>query len=155
MSAIPSAMTGDAKSTLPRRGRVRARAALPLLVLILASAARADEANVVAVEVHAEAGGTYRFDVTVQHADEGWKHYADRWEVMDPGGRVLATRVLHHPHVEEQPFTRSLGGVHVPDGVERVLVRARDSVHGYGGRTREAELPRAPAPASGASEPGP
>jgi hypothetical protein len=44
-------------------------------------------------------------------------------------------RTLHHPHVEEQPFTRSLSGVRVPAGVDQVSVRARDSVHGYGGET--------------------
>ncbi len=48
---------------------------------------------------------------------------------------MLATRVLLHPHVEEQPFTRSLDGVRIPAGVRKVTVRARDSLNGYGGRT--------------------
>ncbi len=87
----------------------------------------------VAVEVVQAADGSYRFDVMVLHADTGWSHYADRWEVVAPGGTVLGTRVLHHPHVGEQPFTRSLGGVRIPEGVTSVAVRARDSVHGYGG----------------------
>ena len=47
---------------------------------------------------------------------------------------MLATRVLEHPHVEEQPFTRELRGVRVPPNVTSVRIRARDSVHGYGGR---------------------
>jgi hypothetical protein len=78
--------------------------------------------------------------VTVKHDDEGWDHYADRWEVLGPDGEVLGTRVLYHPHVGEQPFTRSLGGVEVPEGVEKVVVRARDSVHGYGGKDVLVEL---------------
>ena len=43
--------------------------------------------------------------VTVQHADTGWDHYADAWEVLAPDGTVLGTRTLLHPHTDEQPFT--------------------------------------------------
>ena len=75
------------------------------------------------------------FEVTVLHADEGWNHYANRWDVLTPDGELLATRALAHPHENEQPFTRSLRGVRIPGGVDRVLIRANDSVHGYGGKT--------------------
>ena len=108
--------------------------ALPL------STAAAGEADVVDAVATQEAAGTWRFEVTVAHADEGWDHYADQWEVLAPDGTVLGTRVLLHPHVEEQPFTRSLSGVAIPDSVTTVTVRARDSVHGYGGATVTVEL---------------
>jgi len=75
-----------------------------------------------------------RFVVTVRHDDEGWKHYANAWEIVAPDGSVLATRVLRHPHVGEQPFTRALPGVQVPADVTSVRIRARDSVHAFGGR---------------------
>lgn len=110
-------------------------------LLLLSTPALAGEADVVAVEVTAS-GDTYRFDVTVNHADEGWDHYADAWEVLAEDGSVLATRVLHHPHVEEQPFTRSLGSVSIPEGILRVRIRAHDSVHGHGGLEKQVELPR-------------
>jgi len=61
--------------------------------------------------------------------------------VLDPDGAVLGTRVLRHPHVKEQPFTRRLGGVRIPASVTRVQVRARDSVHGFGGQIVELPLP--------------
>ncbi len=77
--------------------------------------------------------GTYIFSVTVQHEDEGWDHYADRWEVIGPGDEILATRVLLHPHVGEKSFTRTKAGVLIPETTERVRVRAHDSLHGYGG----------------------
>ncbi len=97
----------------------------------------------VAARAQCDAERVCRFEVTVRHADEGWEHYADRWEVLAPDGRVLATRVLLHPHVTEQPFTRALGGVAIPGDVERVRLRAHDRIHGFGGR--ELELPiRAP-----------
>ena len=77
-------------------------------------------------------GAAWRFDVTIAHGDTGWDHYADGWEVAAPDGARLGYRELLHPHETEQPFTRSLGGVAVPVGVGRVLVRAHDSVHGWG-----------------------
>jgi hypothetical protein len=93
----------------------------------------AGESEVTAVEVRAESAGTYSFSVTLRHADTGWDHYADRWQVLTMDGDVLATRTLFHPHVNEQPFTRSLGGVAVPAGTTAVRVRSHDSVHEYGG----------------------
>ena len=119
-------------------------AGVALLVLagLVPAAAPAGEADVVAAEAVAAGDGTWRFSVTVRHADEGWDHYADAWDVVAPDGTVLATRVLHHPHVDEQPFTRSLSGVAIPADVTRVTLCARDSVHGYGGAVIEVSLDR-------------
>jgi hypothetical protein len=110
-------------------------------VVLLAAGAHAGEADVVAVEVTPEGGGAYRFDVTVRHADEGWDHYADAWQVLAPDGTVLGTRELLHPHETEQPFTRSLTGVAIPAGITEVTVRARDSVHGFGGAEMTVAIP--------------
>ncbi|WP_421723386.1 hypothetical protein [Bauldia sp.] len=104
-----------------------------MLAGLLGSMALAGEADVIEAVATPEAGGTWRFDVTVRHADEGWDHYADAWEVRLPDGTVLGTRTLLHPHENEQPFTRSLRGVAIPDDAETVEVYARDSVHGWGG----------------------
>ncbi|MEN8169809.1 MAG: hypothetical protein ABFS08_06265 [Pseudomonadota bacterium] len=75
---------------------------------------------------------TWRIDVTLRHADRGWEHYANKWEVLNLDGEVLGTRVLYHPHVDEQPFTRSLTNVAIPDGTKEVLIRAYDLKHGKG-----------------------
>jgi hypothetical protein len=91
-------------------------------------------ADVLFVRARLGADDTWTFEVTVQHEDTGWEHYADRWEVLTLEGEVLATRVLTHPHVNEQPFTRSQSGIVIPEGVTQVRVRAHDLVHGYGGR---------------------
>lgn len=104
--------------------------------------ATAGEADVVDVKITRAGAGTYRFDVTVKHADEGWKHYADAWEVVAPDGTVLGTRTLAHPHENEQPFTRSLSGVRIPDGVDEVTLRAHDSVHELGGAEMRVQVPR-------------
>ena len=106
------------------------------------SVASGGEADVVDVKVQLEPSGTYHFDVTVRHADTGWKHYADWWEILAPDGSVLATRPLRHPHVDEQPFTRDLPDVKIPDAITRVTVRAHDSQHGFGGKEVTVELPR-------------
>lgn len=116
-------------------------AAVAGTLLLLSASAAAGEADVVDAAVARQADGRYRFDVTIRHADEGWDHYADRFEILAPDGTVLATRVLLHPHVREQPFTRALSDVEVPEGVERVRIRAHDSVHGHGGAEVVRELP--------------
>jgi len=99
------------------------------------------EADVIEVEVTREGPRVYRFDVTVTHGDTGWQHYADGWEVLAPDGSVLGKRVLYHPHVNEQPFTRSLSGVDIPEGITAVRIRAHDSVHGHGGTEKNLSLP--------------
>lgn len=57
------------------------------------------------------------------------------------GKTVYGERVLYHPHVSEQPFTRSLSGVAVPAGVREVIVRGHDKVHGLGGVEMRVVLP--------------
>lgn len=123
--------------------------AVMAVVLVLAEMtalpARAGAADVVDASVTLEASTGdetfYRFSVTIRHDDEGWDHYADRFEILAPDGTVLGTRVLVHPHVDEQPFTRALGAVAVPDGVSEVTIRAHDSVHGDGGKTLTVKVP--------------
>lgn len=104
--------------------------------------ARAGEADVVKVTARKTSTDTYAFDVAVKHGDTGWKHYADKWDIVAPDGKILGTRVLLHPHENEQPFTRSLRGVTIPAGISQVTVRAHDKVHGQGGREMKVSLPR-------------
>ena len=84
-----------------------------------------------------------QFTATVKHHDTGWDHYANRFEIIGPDGKVLATRVLRHPHVEEQPFTRSQGRVRILHEIESVVIRAGDLVHGLGGATVTLAIPHA------------
>jgi len=104
---------------------------VPILAALLPAVASAGEPRVTAASAVPE-GAAWRFEVTVAHADTGWEHYADGWEVAGPDGTRLGYRELLHPHVTEQPFTRSLGGVSIPPDVTRVSIRAHDSVHGWG-----------------------
>ncbi|MGP1395869.1 MAG: hypothetical protein ACTS3R_10210 [Inquilinaceae bacterium] len=119
----------------------KTRMAMLIAVLGLGSgSAWSGEADVVDVTATRAADGTWRFDVTVAHDDEGWEHYADRWDIVAPDGTVLATRTLLHPHVTEQPFTRSLSGVTIDPDISEVTVRAHDSVHMLGGDEKRVPL---------------
>lgn len=94
-----------------------------------------DYAQVIEVTATEQANGTWRFEATVEHNDEGWDHYADGWQVLvHESDEQIAERELLHPHVNEMPFTRSESGVSIPDGVSEVRVRAKCNVHGFGGR---------------------
>lgn len=102
-----------------------------LLVALFPVHASAGEADI--LDATAErAGNAWRISATVRHADTGWDHYANGFEIVAPDGTLLGTRVLHHPHVEEQPFTRS-HTLAIPEGISEITIRALDSVHGAGG----------------------
>lgn len=90
----------------------------------------------------AREGAAWRFDVTLRHDDQGWAHYANAWRVVGPDGTVYGQRTLLHPHEGGLPFTRSLAGVVVPEGVAGVLIEARDTVHGWSPSVVELPLPR-------------
>lgn len=79
--------------------------------------------------------------VTISHPDSGWDHYADGWEVFTPDGTSLGLRVLAHPHVNEQPFTRSLGNIDVPEGVTELHIRARCNRDGWSDQMFVLSLP--------------
>lgn len=101
-----------------------------ILLSLFATSAFADAPEVVDVTA-TPSGGSWRFDVTLLHPDTGWDHYADGWEVIDADGNQLGERPLAHPHVNEQPFTRSQSGIVIPDGTTEVYIRARDNVNGW------------------------
>lgn len=114
---------------------------LMFVVFVAPGNAAAGEAVVVNATASPSPNGTYTIAATIAHADTGWKHYANKFEVLAPDGKILGTRVLYHPHVDEQPFTRSLGNVRVPAGVTSVIVRASDNVHEAGKKTFTVKLP--------------
>ena len=114
---------------------------LVLSAVISVPPAQADKARVLKATASANVGGSYTFSATVAHADSGWKHYADKFEVLAADGTVLGTRILYHPHVDEQPFTRGLGSVQIPAGIAEVIVRASDNVHQAGEVTFTVKLP--------------
>ena len=97
------------------------------------------EVEIVNVEVVCSSSCT--FSVTLKHGDEGWDHYANQWDVMLMDGTLLKSRVLYHPHVDEQPFTRSLSGVRIPAGTSRVKIRAKDLKHGYSSKEYSVQIP--------------
>ena len=105
---------------------------------VYSDAANADVTFVKATET---APNTWTFSVTVVHPDTGWEDYADGWDVLLPDGTILKpdpgspfTRLLLHPHVDEQPFTRSQSRIEIPADVTEVTVRAHDLLDGFGGQ---------------------
>ena len=130
-------------------GPGRRMAAARLIIIGLAVAllgiqsALAGQVDVLKVDIRPAAeSGRFDIEVTLRHADSGWDHYANRWEVLSPDGQVMATRVLAHPHEHEQPFTRGLSGVKIPAQFTWIRVRGHDLVHGHGGREVTLSVPR-------------
>ena len=85
-------------------------------------------------------GESWTAYVTILHGDTGWEHYADGWRILDSKGNELGHRILYHPHVDEQPFTRSLSGIQIPSGLKVVYIQAHDKVHGWNTDKVEVEV---------------
>ncbi|WP_163847648.1 hypothetical protein [Pseudooceanicola aestuarii] len=96
------------------------------LTLTTALSTWADSPRIVDASARKSAMG-WRIEVTLEHPDSGWDHYASGWEVLDQDGNRAAFRELAHPHVTEQPFTRSLSSVMLPDGTRKVFIVAHCS----------------------------
>ncbi len=101
----------------------------------------AANADVLFVSATETAVGLWTFSVEVAHPDSGWEDYADGWDVVLPDGTIAKanpadpfTRLLLHPHENEQPFTRSQSNIPIPTEVTTVTVRAHDLVDGFGGQ---------------------
>lgn len=97
--------------------------------------------DVVSVTVQARAGNHFDFDVTISSPYDTPQRYADGFRVMTTGGQMYGERKLLHDHADEQPFTRDLYGVSIPEGVRAVVVQARDQKFGYGGKSMHVVLP--------------
>lgn len=113
-----------------------------LLTIFFAAPAYADYADVVEADVKSESDSRYTFSVTVSHKDTGWDHYVDRWEILTMDDQVITGRVLRHPHMGQQSFTRPLHFVPLPDDISQVKIRAHCSRDGFGGKALEIQLPK-------------
>jgi hypothetical protein len=103
------------------------------------SVASAGEVEIVKVAAEKQRAD-WVFHVTLKHGDTGWEHYADAWHIVTGDGKELGKRTLEHPHIDEQPFTRSLAGVNIPADTSVVYVEAHDKVHGWSKRRYEVKL---------------
>jgi len=101
-----------------------------LLHLASFSAAYANDVKILAADFLKTGDNRWSISVTLKHGDTGWDHYADKWRVVDANNNILGERILFHPHVNEQPLTRSLNEVMIP-ATSQVYIEAHDKVHGW------------------------
>jgi hypothetical protein len=115
-----------------------------IILLLLSTQVMADKSKYLAHVVYVAAmqidDGSWCFKTSVKHNDQGWEHYADGWEVTDLKGIRLGYREITHPLVNEQPFTRRQCEIKIPVEINKVIVRARNNINGYGGQTIEVDL---------------
>ena len=84
----------------------------------------------------------WTFAATVSSPYDSADRYADAWRIVGPDGTVYGTRELAHDHAAEQPFTRIIQGVEIPDDVDVITIEARDQANGWGGGVFELALNR-------------
>ena len=102
-----------------------------VLLLMLSQSSKANDINILAAAIIHQSHGEYLVNVKLEHHDTGWQHYADEWRLVDNKGNILGSRVLQHPHVHEQPFTRSLSNVKISSELQAVYIEVHDKVHGW------------------------
>ena len=106
------------------------RVVIILVGMLLSLQTTANEVSIINASFKKDKGLWY-VSVTLKHQDSGWDHYADSWRLVDVDGKIIGTRVLFHPHEQEQPFTRSLSNVRINPTVKQLYVEAHDKVHGW------------------------
>lgn len=97
--------------------------------------------DIVDATLEPEDGGTWTLAVTVSSPYDTPERYADGWRVLSPGGEELGVHELAHDHAGEQPFTRTQTGLDIPGGVDQIVVEGRDLQNGYGGKTKQVDIP--------------
>ena len=114
-----------------------------LNLMLISNLTLANSVEILAAELHNNSLNNWSVSITLKHEDKGWDHFADNWRVVTEKGVILGDRVLYHPHVNEQPFTRSLAGVVVPKGISIIYIEAHDKVHGWTKKTLKVDLNKA------------
>lgn len=89
----------------------------------------------------ARSGDAWTLSATISSPYDSPERYADAFRALAPDGTELGVRVLTHDHANEQPFTRSLTGMVIPEGVDEITVEGRDLANGWGGRTVTVAVP--------------
>lgn len=96
--------------------------------------------SVASVEAR-ETAGSWTLSVTMTSPYDSPERYADAFRVIGDDGVIYGVRELTHDHATEQPFTRTIGGLQIPESVSEITVQGRDLVYGWGGRSVTIELP--------------
>ncbi len=117
------------------------RSNLAALVLLFSTSVTAGDVEIVMVVLNKQ-GDQWACETTLRHDDRGWDHYADAWRVVTDTGKVLGTRTLYHPHVDEQPFTRRLRDITIPASTKVVFIEAHDKAHGWSSKRVKVDLTR-------------
>lgn len=96
-----------------------------LLSILFSASVYAQPPQVVKADASLKSNQLFDIAVTIRHSDTGWEHYASEWVVEDGEGKEIAKRTLYHPHVNEQPFTRSIRDVLIPADANKITIKAK------------------------------
>lgn len=110
------------------------------LLLTFNQVAKANEVEILTAALFHQSQDEYLVNVKLKHQDTGGDHYADAWRIIDDQGNILGNRILLHPHVGEQPFTRALSNVKLDDNLTHIYIEAHDNHHGWAKQKLEIDL---------------
>ena len=96
-----------------------------LIVLVVSMQVSAQPPEIVKAEAIVQSNQLFDIAVTIRHPDKGWDHFANEWVVIVDDKKEVAKRTLYHPHVNEQPFTRYLRDIKIPQDAKSIKVIAK------------------------------
>ena len=88
--------------------------------------------SVVAAEVSGDSD-LFTFQVMISSPYASAERHTDAVRVIGDDGVVYGILELTHPHAGQQPFSRTLRDVEIPESVTKVIIEGRDSTYGWGG----------------------
>lgn len=103
------------------------------MVLIAGPLSAQEFPDVIGAEL-IQRGDSWTVSATLSSPYDSAERYADGFRVLDDHLQVLGVRTLWHDHANEQPFTRSLTGLVISEGVRFLWVQGRDQAFGWGGQ---------------------
>ena len=65
------------------------RILIVFLFTIFSSVCIASDAEIIKVKAELTPAQKYNISVTVEHADEGWEHYANAWRIYSADGKLI------------------------------------------------------------------
>jgi len=101
------------------------RSPIVIFFIFLSVKISAQPPEIIKAEAIVQSNQLFDIAVTIKHPDTGWEHFANEWVVIVDDEKEVAKRTLYHPHVKEQPFTRYLRDVLIPQDAKSIKVFAK------------------------------
>ncbi len=112
-----------------------------LLSIIITISLFAQKADVIEGKIKKSYGGSYIADVKIRHHDINYSDYVSEWQILDQDRKPITVRLEFAPKPEKEIIESELIGFKIPKGTKKIIIRAKCSKDGYGGKEFVIKIP--------------